>query len=121
MIEGGVLSYLLIASAALVASALTLFSGFGLGTLLMPAFALFFPIEVAVALTAVVLFLDFLFLCLGLAPLGLGPIGLLFCSIPGVLALMLAVVSAIDSYMLAERVNRGETLGDWETFTSARK
>ncbi len=35
-------------------SLLTLFSGFGLGTLLMPVFALFFPIEVAVASTAVV-------------------------------------------------------------------
>ena len=35
-------------------SLLTLFSGFGLGTLLMPAFALFFPVEVAVAATAVV-------------------------------------------------------------------
>jgi len=35
-------------------SLLTLFSGFGLGTLLMPAFALYFPIEVAVASTAVV-------------------------------------------------------------------
>lgn len=40
--------------AALLASALTLFSGFGLGTLLMPAVALFFPIEVAIAMTAVV-------------------------------------------------------------------
>lgn len=44
----------LVPLAALVASALTLFSGFGLGTLLMPVAALFFPIEVAVALTAVV-------------------------------------------------------------------
>lgn len=35
-------------------SLLTLFSGFGLGTLLMPAFALFFPLPVAVAATAVV-------------------------------------------------------------------
>jgi uncharacterized membrane protein YfcA len=35
-------------------SLLTLFSGFGLGTLLMPTFALFFPVEVAVASTAVV-------------------------------------------------------------------
>jgi len=35
-------------------SLLTLFSGFGLGTLLMPVFALFFPVEVAVASTAVV-------------------------------------------------------------------
>ena len=35
-------------------SLLTLFSGFGLGTLLMPVFAVFFPVEVAVASTAVV-------------------------------------------------------------------
>jgi uncharacterized membrane protein YfcA len=35
-------------------SGLTLFSGFGLGTLLMPAFALFFPVEIAVGATAVV-------------------------------------------------------------------
>lgn len=40
--------------AAFCVSLLTLFSGFGLGTLLMPAFALFFPIEVAVASTAIV-------------------------------------------------------------------
>lgn len=39
---------------ALGASMLTLFSGFGLGTLLLPAFALVFPLEVAVAATAVV-------------------------------------------------------------------
>jgi uncharacterized membrane protein YfcA len=40
--------------AALAASALTLISGFGLGTLLTPVFALFFPVEAAVAATAVV-------------------------------------------------------------------
>jgi uncharacterized membrane protein YfcA len=33
---------------------LTFFSGFGLGTLLMPVFALFFPVETAVAATGVV-------------------------------------------------------------------
>ena len=48
------MSYLIICTLALFVSALTLFSGFGLGTLLMPAFALFFPIEVAVAATAIV-------------------------------------------------------------------
>lgn len=36
------------------ASLLTLFSGFGLGTLLLPAFALVFPLDAAVAATAVV-------------------------------------------------------------------
>lgn len=35
---------------------LTFFSGFGLGTLLLPAFALFFPLEIAVAATAIVHF-----------------------------------------------------------------
>jgi len=48
------MSYLIICAVAFAVSGLTLFSGFGLGTLLMPAFALFFPIEVAVAATAIV-------------------------------------------------------------------
>lgn len=55
------MSYLVICTVALLASALTFFSGFGLGTLLLPAFALFFPIEQAIALTAVVHFLNGLF------------------------------------------------------------
>lgn len=52
---------LVICSVAFAASALTFFSGFGLGTLLLPAFAAFLPIEQAVALTAVVHFLNGLF------------------------------------------------------------
>ena len=43
----------LVCVVALIASGLTLFSGFGLGTLLLPAFALIFPPEWAVACTAV--------------------------------------------------------------------
>ncbi|HBS29195.1 MAG TPA: hypothetical protein DEB06_07025 [Phycisphaerales bacterium] len=39
---------------ALGAAALTFFTGFGLGTLLLPAFALVLPVEAAVAATAVV-------------------------------------------------------------------
>lgn len=46
---------------AFAASVLTFFSGFGLGTLLLPAFAVFFPIEMAVAMTAVVHFANNLF------------------------------------------------------------
>lgn len=46
---------------AFLASGLTFFSGFGLGTLLLPAFALFYPVTQAVALTAVVHFLNGLF------------------------------------------------------------
>lgn len=48
------MEYLIICAVAIVVSALTFFSGFGLGTMLMPAFALFFPISVAVASTAIV-------------------------------------------------------------------
>jgi uncharacterized protein len=54
-------TYLVVCAVALLASALTFFSGFGLGTLLLPAFAFFFPIETAVASTAVVHFLNGLF------------------------------------------------------------
>jgi uncharacterized membrane protein YfcA len=53
--------YLVVCAVALLASALTFFSGFGLGTLLLPAFALFFPVEQAVAMTAVVHFFNGVF------------------------------------------------------------
>ncbi|MDA1312090.1 MAG: sulfite exporter TauE/SafE family protein [Acidobacteria bacterium] len=52
---------LFVSLAALVVAALTLYSGFGLGTLLMPVFALFFPLEVAVGVTAIVHLLNNLF------------------------------------------------------------
>ena len=48
------ITYAAIGLVSLGVSALTLFSGFGLGTLLMPVFALFFPMPVAVASTAAV-------------------------------------------------------------------
>lgn len=52
---------LLISVVAALASALTLYSGFGLGTLLLPAFALFLPAPLAVAATGVVHLLNNLF------------------------------------------------------------
>ncbi|MFO0856780.1 MAG: sulfite exporter TauE/SafE family protein [Phycisphaerales bacterium] len=48
------MDYALVILVALCASALTFFSGFGLGTLLMPAFAVFMPVEIAVGATALV-------------------------------------------------------------------
>lgn len=45
---------IVIATAALFASGLTLFSGFGLGTLLMPVIAIFFPVDLAITITAMV-------------------------------------------------------------------
>jgi uncharacterized membrane protein YfcA len=48
------MSIFFISLTAFVASVLTLFSGFGLGTLLMPIVAIFLPVPVAVAITALV-------------------------------------------------------------------
>ncbi len=48
------MEFVIVTGASLLVSALTLYSGFGLGTLLMPVFALFFPVEMAVAGTAIV-------------------------------------------------------------------
>jgi uncharacterized membrane protein YfcA len=52
---------IIICLAALVTSVLTFFSGFGLGTILTPVFAIFFPIDLAIALTGVVHFLNNVF------------------------------------------------------------
>lgn len=53
--------YLVVAITALAASFLTFFSGFGLGTILMPVFALFFDLKTAIALTAIVHLLNNVF------------------------------------------------------------
>ena len=50
------LPLLIILFVSFIASTLTFFSGFGLGTLLLPAFALFVPLELAIAMTALVHF-----------------------------------------------------------------
>jgi hypothetical protein len=52
---------IIICLAAFFTAILTFFSGFGLGTILMPVFAIFFPIEIAIALTGVVHFSNNLF------------------------------------------------------------
>jgi uncharacterized membrane protein YfcA len=50
-----------VVTAAFLASMLTFFSGFGLGTILLPVFAIFFPVDVAIALTGLVHFANSLF------------------------------------------------------------
>jgi len=52
------MDYFIICLVALIGSGVTLFSGFGLGTILLPVFGLFFPIEIAIILTAIVHFLN---------------------------------------------------------------
>jgi uncharacterized membrane protein YfcA len=49
-----VIETIAVCGVAFLASALTLYAGFGLGTMLLPVFALFFPVPVAIAATAVV-------------------------------------------------------------------
>lgn len=48
------MEFIIVAVSACFAAGLTLYSGFGLGTLLLPVFAVFFPVSVAVLATAVV-------------------------------------------------------------------
>ncbi len=55
------MDYVIICIVAFLASILTFFSGFGLGTILTPVFAIFFPIELAIALTGVVHFINNIF------------------------------------------------------------
>ena len=52
---------IVISLAAFFTAILTFFSGFGLGTILTPVFAIFFPIDIAIALTGVVHFSNNLF------------------------------------------------------------
>ncbi len=49
-----VYEYLFLAGLSFLAGGLTLFTGFGLATLLLPVFSLFLPIPIAIASTAVV-------------------------------------------------------------------
>jgi uncharacterized membrane protein YfcA len=90
---------------ALVAGALTLFSGFGLGTLLLPAFALFFPLEVAIAATALVHLANNLFK-LALVGRDADRDVVLRFAIPGALA-------AFAGAWLLARLTGLEPLGSW--------
>ncbi|MFA5060162.1 MAG: TSUP family transporter [Candidatus Omnitrophota bacterium] len=55
------MEYIVVCLVALLASGLTFFSGFGLGTILMPVLAIFFPVPIAVAATALAHFANNLF------------------------------------------------------------
>ncbi len=55
------MEYFIIGGVSLLTAILTFFSGFGVGTILTPVFVIFFPIEIAIAMTAIVHFLNNLF------------------------------------------------------------
>lgn len=88
------MEFLLIALVASGAALLTFFSGFGLGTILMPVFALFFPVEIAIALTAVVHLANNLFKA-----------GLIWRSINLMVVLMFAIPAAVSAFAGASLLN----------------
>ena len=99
---------LLVIVVAFGAAALTLFSGFGLGTLLLPAFAVTFPPQIAVAATAVVHLANNLFKLVLLgrhAELGV----VLRFALPAILA---SIVGALALQQLAH----GAPLHTWSWF-----
>lgn len=105
------MEYVVVGLVALVAAGLTFFSGFGLGTLLLPAFALFVPAEIAVGATAVVHLANTLFK-LGLVGrhadrrvavrFGM-PAVVAACVGAGVLGLLSRVNEPVASYAIAGR------------------
>ena len=99
------MAYLFIGLVAFAVSGLTLFSGFGLGTLLLPAFSLLFPVEVAVAATAVVHGLNNLF-----------KVGLLYRHAVGRVLVRFgipAVAAAFAGAALLTRLSGQEPLATW--------
>lgn len=100
------LAALVVGVVALGASALSLISGFGLGTLLLPAFALFFPVPVAVAATAVVHVAHNLFK-LGLLVREARPPILLAFGVPAALA-------AFPGAALLTRLSEAAPLARWQ-------
>ena len=55
------MEYLIISITVLFGAGLTFFSGFGLGTLMLPVFSIFFPLPIAIGATAVVHFANNIF------------------------------------------------------------
>ncbi len=105
------MEFILVPLVALGISGLTLFSGFGLGTVLMPVFAVFFPVELAVAMTAVVHFLNNVFKLVLLgrhadraAVLRFGIPAVLMALVGARLLLWLSGLDPLTSYTLGNRI-----------------
>lgn len=101
---------ILICAFAAFSSLLTFYSGFGLGTILLPVFASFFPVEIAVGLTGIVHLLNNLFKLFLVGKFANKKVILKF-GIPAVvgaflgaqLLLLLSGVEAITSYELLNK------------------
>ncbi len=102
------MEYIYIPLVAFLGSILTFFSGFGLGTLLTPVFLIFFPIELAIALTGIVHFLTNLFKLLLVGKHIDWPVAVRF----GVPAILFAFLGAF----LLNRVGEINPFGSYELF-----
>lgn len=89
-----------------VGSGLTLFSGFGLGTILTPVFGLFFPIELAIGLTAVVHLLNNVFKLLLLGKQAHSPTILRF-GLP-------SLIAALAGALLLSRISGMEAIAQYQ-------
>ena len=83
---------LIILVVSFLASMLTFYSGFGLGTILTPVFALFFPLPIAIGLTAIVHLLNNLFK-LSLTFKNINQYILVRFGIPGIFAALIGALS----------------------------
>ncbi len=85
------MDYFIIIIVCLFGSFLTFYAGFGLGTLLLPVFNLFFPLEIAIMATAIVHFSNNLF-----------KLGLTYSNIHRYTALQFGVASLIFAFIGAK-------------------
>ncbi|MDR3623644.1 MAG: sulfite exporter TauE/SafE family protein [Chlamydiales bacterium] len=92
------MEYFIICLSSLLVSILTLFSGFGLATILMPLFALFFPLQIAIAATAIVHLFNSIFKAFLVGKFANKAIVIKF-AIPALIA------SAIGAYLLGATSN----------------
>jgi uncharacterized membrane protein YfcA len=85
---------ILLGMLAFGASVLTFYSGFGLGTILTPVFILFFPAEIAVALTAIIHFIN-----------NIGKLSLTWKDIDRQIVLRFGVIAVLFAYLGAWCLN----------------
>lgn len=111
MLWGSLMDLLIVGIAAFLASGLTLYSGFGLGTVLLPAFALFFPAPAAVAATGAVHLLNNLFKGGLLGRDACWPVVLRF-GLP-------AIPAAIFGAWLLAQLGRSEAIYEWHALGGA--
>lgn len=98
------MDFIVIPLAAFTTSILTFFSGFGLGTILLPVFAIWFPIDLAVALTAVVHFLNNIFKLILVGKQANREVVLRF-GIPAILAALIGAAILVRVSSLAPLLN----------------